>query len=170
MIRDKLLPSIYLVEVSGDSIASIIPGNFGIAKIALASETFPNDLEAHATMSKVMDHFGMGVPKVDLNPIFFPTLPELELTKQQQEEKEAIDKFLEARALMNEEPAVAVTQFFDRVGDFVVSRSTAQHANGQIVGKVAIEPTAYLREKNFEESANKSAFMDYRDSIQSRIH
>ena len=178
MIRDKLLPSMYLVEVEGESIKALIPGDNGISKIVLASETYPTDFEAHTGLAVVMDYFkdvlGDSPEELrDFNPDFYPSLPPIKLTEEQLQEKAAIDEFIEENQEVHKAKGqlpTAITQFFDMTGDFVTFRWTVSKGEAKTVGRVVVDPTFYVREKGIEDAAGKNMFADHRENKTSRVH
>lgn len=175
MICEKLLPSMYLIEVLGDAVTTIIPGDNGIDRIVFASETYTNDIEAREKLDKVLTFLKGDVEgwdeKVALNPEFFPSMPALVLSEEQEQHQQEIESYIEQASMKSErQVGIPVSQFFDSVGDFVISRSTVSTGESTIVGRVAVMPTFYSSEKSFLYEDQKSPY--YKSPIvnHTRLH
>jgi len=156
MIADKLYPSFYLLELEGKAITAIIPGDFGINKIAVGSIDFPSDMMAIGGLTDAM-RFVTGsleaantVEEVSFNPEFFPTLAPLELTEAQQEaimENEEAAEDLQEELEDTDKVVVPLTNSFDSIGDFVETRWIVTAEGFRVEGRVAVQPQYYLIEK-----------------------
>lgn len=160
MIADKVLPSIYSIELEGLAVRAIIGGEHDIERIDLASNEFPNDLAAMAGLKTALT-FIVGSPElanhtmkevVEFNPEFFPSLPAPELTEEQLERQELLaDQLLDVEAEL--EPgqiAVPMTKTFDSLGDFVETRWLIEAPTFKIIGRVSVEPAEYMKFKTKE--------------------
>lgn len=167
MIENKLLPSICLIEITGSSVEAIIPDDFGISKIVVASETM-DDISAHQALLEVFDLLNETEIECEFNPDFFPSLPKIELTEEQYLQKENIDQYNESTYREGESRAVVVSRFFDPAGDHVVIRMASK--SNEIVGRVVTDPHFYVSEKIISEIDKSKSFIDYRDTATLRIH
>ena len=159
MISDKVFPSFYMVELEGDAVGAIIPGNFGIERIALGSTDFSSDLTAAEALNTALD-FILATPDFDLgthmaesnyNPEFYPSVGEIIPTEEQlaalQEAQAASDEMQEALGVEGK-TATVITRVFDPIGDFVEQRHTFTGANFKIEGKIAANPQTYAMQKH----------------------
>jgi len=158
MIADKVIPSFYIVEIEGDAIESIFPGDFGIQKIVFGSHDFDTDLSATSALRDTLE-FITSAPhldltevteKIDFNPEFFPTLEKIALTEeqliQQQSAEEMLDDMSEQFDNANQ-TAIVMSRVFDEIGDYVESRWQIHSPDFNVVGKVAVNPDSYIAEK-----------------------
>jgi hypothetical protein len=158
MIADKIFPSFYTLKLSGEAVQALIPGDFGIDRIAIGSRDFTTDLMATDALQQAIKFISAApniditdiVEKVEFNPEFFPSVVPPELTEEQKEEilqaQEIIDE-------MEERPgqqAVVLTRMFDPLGDFIESRWSVESPKMVIEGKVGINPEKYMDQKGQE--------------------
>lgn len=154
-VADKLLPSFYVIEIEGQALQSVISGEYGIEKISVGSRDFENDMFALAALSNAMAYIIMNpdvdrsqaTENIDYNPEFFPLMKAAELSdekkaKQLEQEQEAADM---TQAI--QQTSVAITREFDPIGDFVESRWQIEAPSFKVIGRVAINPDRYLRQK-----------------------
>jgi hypothetical protein len=156
MIADKIIPSIYVLELEGVAATSLIGGDFGIKSILIGSNDFKTDLLATSALQGALKSltqapFADSESKetIEFNPDFFPTLPKIELTEEQRRENEE-DEELAASMEDEIQTAVVLTRNFDPLGDFVESRWTVQGDNFKILGKVVVNPDHYAVVKAHE--------------------
>ena len=158
MIASKILPSFYTIKIEGEAVQALIPGDFGINRIAIGSKDFETDLMATDALHQSMQ-FLSSAPVIDIseleetvdfNPEFFPSLTPMELT---QEQKDEIKRAEDAADEMPEIPgqqAVVLTRMFDPLGDFIESRWTLKSPKMVIEGKVGVNPDIYMTQKGQE--------------------
>lgn len=168
MISAKVFPCYYLVDVSGEAVKALIPGEYGIRNITVGSKHFNNDMYALAALQEAMMTITMlvdplePVEVMDFNPEFFPTLKPIQLTEEQKAAHEAMqqkaDEMSEELADDNQF-AVPLSTVFDPIGDFVETRwtITAKDKNMRIQGKIAADPNDYLMEKMRERNMEKTS-------------
>jgi len=156
-VADKLIPSFYVIELEGKAVQSIIPGDFGIEKIAIGSRDFTNDMFATAALADAMQFIvlnpdldkSVAEERIDYNPEFFPSLQSSTASKIEEEE---ITEATEALGIAGQ-IAVPITRHFDPLGDFVQSRWIVQSKDFKVYGKVAVNPDKYMHHKVMEAQA-----------------
>ena len=87
MIASKIFPSFYAIELSGDASQVIIPGDFAIDKIALASKNFDNDIAAMHALDIILNYIvaspdiniDKAIITTDYNPEFFPSVKPIKI-------------------------------------------------------------------------------------------
>lgn len=176
MISNQLLPSFYLLEVEGEAVKSIIPGENGIKKIAITSRDFSCDVTAFAGMEDALKSIVDPLPsdaslldKTEFNPEFYPMLP---LTDDQKQKMDVLKDIIEnaQEDLPEGQVAIPITKVFDATGDFVAARHTMQSRKYRVVGKVAVSPQTYISEKLQEVAAQHAHFSTYEMKQNTRIH
>lgn len=161
MIADKILKSFYIVELKESAVDTIFNGDFGISKITLGSRDFDTDLMATEAMRRVLKFVALGAhvdpatlnEKVEFNPEFFPSLPPIVLSEEEQEVQDALkehEEELDEELSEQGRTAVVVTRQFDPLGDFVESRWTLEAPKFRAEGKIAINPDAYMKAKSID--------------------
>ncbi len=163
MISGKVFPCYYLVDVSGEAVKALIPGDYKIRNITVGSKHFPNDMYAMAALQEAMTTLTMivdptePIEQIDYNPEFFPTLKPIELTEEQKKAQERMKKQaaeMTAKLAEKNQFAVPMSTIFDPIGDFVETRwtITAKDKDMRIQGKIAADPNDYLLEKMREQN------------------
>lgn len=153
-IADKLIPSFYIIDVTGQAVQSILPGEFGIEKIAIASRDFSNDMDAQAALSNAMAFITLNPvldktyaeESVNYNPEFFPSLLPLNV----ENPREVLTQEMQEMVLPNGAVAIPITNAFDILGDFIESRWLIKSPTFKIEGRVAVSPDKYITHKAFE--------------------
>lgn len=176
MIADKIIPSFYIVDIEGNAIESILPGDFGIKKISIGSNDFDTDLSATAALRDVLEFITSGshldlsnvTEKIDFNPEFFPTLEKLKLTEEQETYMAITEEMLDAAASKtnNHQQTIIMPRIFDDMGDFVESRWTINSPEFRIIGKIAVSPQTYIEEKAKQQFMQSSpSFLSEKSTI-----
>lgn len=157
MIADKLYPSFYLIEFEDEATSLVIPGDFGIKRIAIGSRDYPNDMLAYGDLERSIRFAVSNIDKdmdileeVSFNPEFFPTLKPIELTDEQKEQNEQLEEYvdeLRENLETSSQVVIPLTNTFDPIGDFVTTRWEIVGDNFCIEGRVAVQPQYYLLEK-----------------------
>lgn len=167
MISAKVFPCYYLIDVSGEAVNALIPGDYKIQRITVGSKHFTNDMYAMAALQEAIMTITMivnpaePVEKIDYNPEFFPTLKPIELTEQQKRHQEEMQrKAAEMTEKLSDKQqfAVPLSTIFDPAGDFVETRwtVTAKDKKMRIQGKIAADVNEYLMEKMREYTMQKT--------------
>jgi hypothetical protein len=151
-LYDRIFPTFYILEIQGKATESIFPGEFNIEKIAIASTDFNDDMTALSALSEMLSMVLQATPnvnsedideKIEYNPEFYPFLDvsseNSEIPEDEENEEENI--------FSSDSIQVAITNNFDNIGDFVSTRWTIKSNDLTLLGKVAINPDAYLQEK-----------------------
>jgi hypothetical protein len=154
-VADKLLPSFYVIEIEGKALQSVIPGEYGIEKISVGSRDFENDLFALAALSNAMSYIianpdvdqSQATEKIDYNPEFFPLMKSAELSPEKKEKQRADEEEAAEMTQVIQQTQVAITREFDPLGDFVESRWKIDAPTFSVLGRVAVNPDRYLRQK-----------------------
>lgn len=153
MISSKLIPSFYMLEISGDAIESIFPGDYGIDKVLIESSDFESDMETKVALDNAID-FLSSAPHINMyniedvtkfNPDFYPSVPR---ETPSDEQMTSYNQLLEEAEIqsMNGKESLVVTKFFDVYGDFIQCRREVKSQDFQIVGRTASDPDIYLKE------------------------
>ena len=161
MIADKVIPSFYILELEGDVVQAVVPGDFGIERIAVESFDFKADLLAISALQQAMQTIFDVVAEdpvkiteeAEFNPEFFPTL-KYELPTEVQaelEEAQAITDIMTENIVKKGQIPVLMTNAFDPLGDFIQSRWVVSGENFKITGRIAANPTKYMMYKGLEQ-------------------
>lgn len=164
-MKNALLPAFYMIDVEGEAVKSIIPGENYIQKISISSGDFLCDVVAFSSMQNAVsfvlstvNHLGDPIDKLDFNPAFYPNIPEVHTPANDDRD---LDKDIEEDSTY---VSIKVTSDFDSAGDFVTVRHLVKTEDYKIVGKVAINPQKYLDEKKKEVQSKSSLFFSTRDA------
>lgn len=167
MIADKIFPSFYMIEVVGQAVESIIPGDFGIERIAFSTNSYQTDLTAIEALQEAVNYI-IDSPQINsdnikehisFNPEFYPSVGPIELTQQQIDDYELSVEAAEIESEKLEgtgQMAIPISRKFDALGDFISSRWIFESADFQIIAKTAMDPTKYIEEKTIEIMTQKS--------------
>jgi len=159
MIADKIIPSFYIIEITGDAIKTVIPQDYGIHKISLGSHDFRSDLHANEKVDKAINFLventgGLEKYKtlVDINPEFLPSQTEIVKDSDSDEDdmSEMVDK-LSSQLINENKVAIAITKSFDVLGDFVVSRKLLSSESSKIEARVIANVDEYVKIKSFDQ-------------------
>lgn len=170
MIADKIIPSFYLLEISGDAVNVLVSGDYGIDKIAIGSFDFATDMQAtyalQQAMQSVVDVMATEYDQETfLNPEFFPTVASnrSEAEESELEEAQAISDVMTRDLVEKGQVPVIVTNTFDKLGDFIQSRWVIEGDNFSVIGRIAANPTKYMMHKGVEQVLRHEAID--RDSV-----
>lgn len=165
MIADQILPSFYVLELSGDAVHTLLRGDFNVRKVVITSSDFQTDIHATAALQTSIKFLANGevLPldglkeEVEFNPEFYPSTKQKELTEEQQA---ALVELKETTEELNADLppgqlAVAIPRVFDIIGDFVAQRWKYTSPTFEIVGRVAVHPDAYVQQKTFAHLAQQ---------------
>ena len=152
MIANKLLQSYYMIGLTGDAakLEFIFGKDFRIMGVEINSLDFRSDVDAAHEGRQALEFFlnGAEVKSSDfqLNPEFFPHVPEIQLTELQRRTNE--DALVAAQDMATEtQIPLVLTRNFDDLGDFVSSRLDVSGDNFTASMKVVMDPEQYLSEK-----------------------
>ncbi len=158
MIADKTFPSFFVIELEGAAIHTILPGDFGIEKVALGSITFPHDLTAIDMLHKTMNNLKSSIQLKDwetketisYNPEFFPSLAPLLLTTDEIMEQELEAAEINEHWQNTDNINIIITKNFDELGDFIQVRWVLESKGFNVCARVAINPEEYAKQKGAE--------------------
>ena len=135
-----LIPSSYLLEVTGKPVKSIVPGSFDIDKINVSSKLFTNDLDARSALTAAIKYLSPNAvqPVEAFNPQFFPNMDPIEIKDDSDEIQ--IDDLQDNES---EKIFVPISKNFDEIGDFVMTRAVKKSSTYSIIGRVMASPSWY---------------------------
>ena len=177
MISNKILPSFYTLELSGEvaNLEFLLGSNFGIESIAITSANFESDIHATDAARNAVDFFlentRLDMDSVDedyqLNPDFFPTIKPIEISDSQREEEAAVAA-LAAEAAGEDQIAIVLTKRFDSQGDHVSAKLDLSSSNFSLKAKIIAQSESFLKEKAIETIEKQSVFAGPHREIESR--
>ena len=155
MIASKIFPSFYAIELSGDASQVIIPGDFAIDKIALASKNFDNDIAAMHALDIILNYIvaspdiniDKAIITTDYNPEFFPSVKPIKIPTEVLLNQEVIQDEINESIGNRDQINIMITKNFDILGDFVEMRKSIKGVDFNVDGRVAINPDKYAEQK-----------------------
>lgn len=154
MIADKIIPSFYIIEITGDAVKSVIPQDYGIQKISIGSFDFQSDMHASEKIDKAVNHILQGIAKkekvetlIEVNPEFLPSAKQLPMNEEAQEIAEEMSSTL----IHENKVAIPITRSFDVLGDFVVARKQLSADNFKIEARIVANIDEYVRLKSLDQ-------------------
>jgi hypothetical protein len=139
MIFQKMFSCFNLVEIEGECIAKIIPGDMGVLKISASSKKYNSDLEALDNLEKIISNFSSGeigiTEKFDVNPEFLPSANTM------------YEADIEPVGDKTNRVMVSVSRNFDDIGDYVQFRKVVSGDHVKITGRVLANPVDYVQFK-----------------------
>lgn len=154
MIADKIIPSFYIIEITGDAVKSVIPQDYGIQKISIGSFDFQSDMHASEKIDSAIDCILQGIDDaqkvetlVEVNPDFLPHAPQPSANDEAQE----IADEMSSKLIHENKVAVPITRFFDVLGDFVVARKRLKADNFNIEARIIANIDEYVKLKSLEQ-------------------
>lgn len=159
MICSKIFPCFYMIDLEGSVISAIFGDEYGIETATVASEDFNTDIEAYSALQngavKVLKVSGASISDADeelhFNEKFYPPKQLDGITTDELEDssEEALLNAIEVTALGD--MSVAITNEFDAMGDYVVSRWTLSSQHFFVEGRILVNLYSYLHYRGYEE-------------------
>lgn len=155
MIANKVLPSFYSLELEGEAakMEHLLGVRCKIKSVTIHSYDLTSDIEAAnlgtTAFKNVTDKVG-GEIEFFYNPEFFPSLPVIEPTLEQDQIEEAAREKLDTLEEEQQVSGTILTRRFDEWGDFVVMKAKCFDSTHSAILKVAAHPKDYILQKNLE--------------------
>ena len=174
MITAKIIPAFYIIEVDGEAVNALFPGDYGISKIVIGSGEYQTDIIAVNAGEKIIEliteNYTTTSELKEFNPEFFPSMPRVSGEVAEDRLREEIEQ--QEAALGGSDNAkyvpIILTKYFDELGDFVEAKHTIVGDDFSAVAKIAITPQNYLLEKKVLEEATRGS--GYYDGRQAKTH